>query len=283
MVLAFLALMLHAGASAGTAPPPREIAAAQAPRMRVLVRIDPRAAGNGFRIRDVVDQVREIWQPYIDLDFAGEGTGSAPATGAASPRATGDSRQGPPAYDDELTLLIIDRLQPPDDRLQGQESSGSSDESALGWIRFVAGRPESTITVSVAAARSLMSRGSWLGRRVDELPLPFQRRFVTNALSRSAAHEIGHYLLRSNAHAPDGLMRQRMTVPEIMEERLTFFRLRTSEVGVLERRAPRALASTPLVSAELLERGRELSGDLAGVPVLNLTAPEHVDELAVLE
>jgi hypothetical protein len=37
-----------------------------------------------------------------------------------------------------------------------------------------------------------------------------------------------------------------MTVPEIMEEGLGFFRLRTSEVSVLERLAPHALASTAM-------------------------------------
>jgi hypothetical protein len=234
MVLAFLALILHAGTSAGTALPPREIPAAPAPRLRVLVRIDPREAGKGFTLPDVVDQVREIWRPYIDIDFADVGTGIA---------LTASGLRG---YDDELTLLIIDRLQVQDDRLAAQESSGSSNEPALGWTRFVAGRPESTITVSVAAARSLMSRGRWLGRPIDDLPLPLQRRFLTRALSRSAAHEIGHYLLRSSAHAPDGLMRPRMTVPEIMEEGLRFFRLRTSEVSVLERRAPHTQPSTPM-------------------------------------
>jgi hypothetical protein len=234
MVLAFLALILHAGTSAGTAAPPREIAAAPAPRLRVLVRIDPRGAGKGFKLPDVVDQVREIWRPYIDIDFADVGTGIA---------LTASGLRG---YDDELTLLIIDRLQGQDDRLAAQESSGSSNEAALGWTRFVAGRPESTITVSVAAVRSLMSRGRWLGRQIDELPLPLQRQFVTHALSRSAAHEIGHYLLRSSAHAPDGLMRARMTAPEIMEDDLSVFRLRTIEVGVLERRAPHALPSTAM-------------------------------------
>jgi hypothetical protein len=91
-----------------------------------------------------------------------------------------------------------------------------------------------------------MSRGRWLGRRIEDLPLPLQRKFVTHALSRSAAHEIGHYLLRSSAHAPDGLMRPRMTVPEIMEEGLSCFRLRTGEVSVLERRAPHTQPSTPM-------------------------------------
>jgi hypothetical protein len=224
MVLAFLALVLHIGSSwpvasvmtitsavATTSPPETTTA----PRLRVLVRIDARGAGQGIRIPDVLDQVRGIWRPYIDIDFADGRTVNAPG------------------YDDELTLVITDRPQVP----------GSADDVALGWTRFVAGRPESAITVSVAAARTLMSRGRWLGRPIDELQPTLQRQFVTHALGRSAAHEIGHYLLRSTAHAPDGLMRQRMTVPEIMDGSLSVFRLGTSAMCALERRAPTALAS----------------------------------------
>jgi hypothetical protein len=242
MVLPFLALILHAATSQGAALAPREIAPAPAPRLRVLIRIDPRGASKGFRIPEVVDQIREIWRPYIDIDFADAGTGNGLTARSESPAAR-DAGHGLPGYDDELTLLIIDRL-------QAQTSSGSSSEAPLGWTRFVAGRPENTVTVSLAAATSLMSSGRWLGRRIDELPPPLQRQFVTHALSRSAAHEIGHYLLRSSAHAPDGLMRQRMTVPEIMEEGLIFLRLRPSEVSVLESRVPHALAATVMTAED---------------------------------
>ena len=123
MVLAFLALILHAGTSAGTPLPSREIAAAPAPRLRVLVRIDPRGAGKSFRLPDVVDQVREIWRPYIDIDFADVGTGIA---------LTASGMRG---YDDELTLLIIDRL-PVQNDLPAQGSSGSSNEAALDALVF---------------------------------------------------------------------------------------------------------------------------------------------------
>jgi hypothetical protein len=216
MVLAFLLSALSA------------LSAAPAPRLRVLVRIDPGGASQGVRIPEVVDQVREIWRPYIDIEFA-------------------DAEAPPhdlPGYDDELRLLITDR----------SRASGSADEAALGWIQFVAGRPEATITVSAAAARALMSRGRWLGHPIDELPLPFQRQFVTRALSRGAAHEIGHYLLRSSTHAPYGLMRERMTVPEILDRGPAAVRLRTSEVSVLERRALHPPASASM-SAEDAMRG----------------------------
>jgi hypothetical protein len=241
MVLAFL-LSAAVLSSPATEPSPGENAAAPAPRLRVLVRIDPGGASKGFRIPDVVDQIREIWRPYIDIEFAA-GEASSASLGAA-PGLSHDL----PGYDDELRLLITDRLR----------AQGSADEATLGWIQFVAGRPEATITVSVAAARALMSRGSWLGRPIDELPLRFQRQFVTHALGRGAAHEIGHYLLRSPTHAPYGLMRQRMTVPDIMDQGLALFRLRTSEASMLERRALRAPASASMSAED--ERAPEGTG-----------------------
>jgi hypothetical protein len=239
MVLASLALILQ-GVSWPVAPvapaasrtpaaaalsPSGTAAPVPAERLRILVSLDLLGASKGFRIPDVVDQVREIWRPYIDIDFAEAGHGSVPR------------------YDDRLSLVITDRVQ----------ARGSSNEAALGWIEFTAGRPENTITVSVAAARALMNRGRWLGRPFDELPLPYRQRFVTHALSRSAAHEIGHYLLRSSMHAPDGLMRERMTVDEIMDESLGLFQLGTSEVTLLERR--RLRASTAEDAATHVEQG----------------------------
>jgi hypothetical protein len=239
MVLAFLLSVLSAATalspSDNAAPPP-------APRLRVLVRIDPGGASRDLRIPDVVDQVREIWRPYIDIEFA---DAAAPSVGSdAAP----DLPDGLPRYDDELRLLITDRL----------GGSGSADEAKLGWTQFVAGRPGTTITVSVAAARALMSRGRWLGHPIDELPLPLQRQFLTHALSRGAAHEIGHYLLRSRTHAPYGLMRQRMTVPEIMDQGLAGFRLRLSEVSALERRALHPPASASMSAED--ERAPEGTG-----------------------
>jgi hypothetical protein len=235
MVLAFLLSAL----SAAAVLLPGENTAAPAPRLRVLVRVDPGGASQGVRIPEVVDQVREIWRPYVDIEFA-DAEAPRAGLGAVPP----DPPHDLPGYDDELRLLITDRTR----------ASGSADEAALGWIQFVEGRPEATITVSAAAARALMSRGTWLGHRIDELPLPFQQQFVTRALSRGAAHEIGHYLLRSSTHAPYGLMRQRMTVPEILDRGLAALRLRTSEVSVLERRALHAPASASM-SAEDAMRG----------------------------
>ena len=68
---------------------------------------------------------------------------------------------------------------------------------------------------------------------------------MTRTLSRSAAHEIGHYLLRSGAHAPRGLMRERMTVEEIMDDAPALYRLLPGEIASLHQRRAGALADAP--------------------------------------
>ncbi len=185
--------------------------------MRLLVRIDSPAAITGLRIADLMENVRTIWRPYAEIDFGGIG-----AEAAAS-------------YDDELRLLITERPQRP----------GPAAGAVLGWIEFLDGRPRNTITVSIAAARTLMNQGKWLGRPIDTLPPALRQRFVTRALSRSAAHEIGHYLLRSSAHAVRGLMRERMTVEEIMDDAPALNRLLPGEIAALDQRLAGALAEAP--------------------------------------
>jgi hypothetical protein len=80
----------------------------------------------------------------------------------------------------------------------------SAPNEPLGWIRFLTPRdPEPIIHLSRAAALRLLASTSRLQR------LPQQRRelLLGRMLGRALAHQIGHYLLRSNMHTPSGLMR----------------------------------------------------------------------------
>jgi len=183
--------------------------------VRLLVRIDSHPAIDDVAIADLIANVREIWRPYVEIEFAEAG---AEATAV---------------YDDELRLIVADRL------------PRASSATVLGSIEFVDGRPRNTVTVSVAAARSMMAGGKWLGRPIDAMPRALQQRFVTRALSRSAAHEIGHYLLRSRAHAARGLMRERMTVAEIMDDAPALCRLLPGEIGRLDQRLASVLIEAP--------------------------------------
>ena len=226
IALAILAIVVQASASGLSAAPTatrlpvtipsRSDASTTGGRhLRVVVRTDSHAEIKGVRIAELIENIRKIWRPYADIDFAE--TGSVAAAG----------------YDDELRLVITDRA----------PSRGST--TVLGWIEFFDGRPRNTITVSVAAARALMSHGKWLDRAIDASPPSLQQRFLTRALSRSAAHEIGHYLLRSSAHSARGLMRERMSVADIMDDMPALYRLLPSEIALLDQRLAGALAEAP--------------------------------------
>ena len=207
MVPAVLGFMLVSAVSTPTIDAVTSESSVSVRRLRVIVRLDADSATKGIEMTHVFDEVRAIWKPYADVDFAG----------AADPRVSGS--------DADLRLVITDRMGP-----------GSSDGSALAWITFVApGRPANTMTASVAAVRILMGE-RWRERRIVELPVRFQRQFVVHGLSRSIAHEIGHYLLRSTAHASRGLMRPQLTVSDIMENALDLFRLEPAEIDQLKRR-----------------------------------------------
>jgi hypothetical protein len=107
------------------------------------------------------------------------------------------------AASDLAVVAIVDRPKP----------RSSLDAASLGWIDFRApGKPSNTVTVSTAVITRLLADGRWGGRPIRDFPPNFRARFVKQALARGVAHELGHYLLRSSAHASHGLMRPRLTV-----------------------------------------------------------------------
>ena len=104
MVAPFLiAIVAHAGAMS-PAPMTRrspvrvfsrsETSATGGRRLRLLVRIDSRAAITSIRVTDLIEHVRQIWRPYAEIDFAEIGAAAAAI------------------HDDELRLLITDEIAP---------------------------------------------------------------------------------------------------------------------------------------------------------------------------
>ena len=74
-------------------------------------------------------------------------------------------------------------------------------------ILFVAGRPTTQIAVHAGyVARRLATIRVGDERLVDR-PRIVRDRVLGRVLGRAVAHELGHYLLGSSAHAADGLMR----------------------------------------------------------------------------
>jgi hypothetical protein len=142
--------------------------------------------------RAIERELQRIWAPHLRVSMAWPGALVAPA------------------FDERLELVVTNRLPP----------SGSPD--ALGWVDFLAPeRPARTITISLAAARRLAAQARW---PVNSWPAPraLHDRFIARTLARSIAHELGHFLLRSSAHGPRGLMRARFTASDMFESEESF-------------------------------------------------------------
>lgn len=96
---------------------------------------------------------------------------------------------------------------------------------------------------STAIAMASISGALRIVQERPELPLidlPAMRQYKLGiVLGRAVAHEIGHYLLQSNAHAPQGLMRASIDAREFADLRTGAFRVdRESQAHI----AARALA-----------------------------------------
>ena len=87
---------------------------------------------------------------------------------------------------------------------------------------------------SISAALRIVEEGQGL-RLVD---LPAMRQYKLGVvLGRAVAHEIGHYLLDTNTHAPYGLMRASIDAREFADLRTGTFRLDREAVAHLAARA----------------------------------------------
>jgi hypothetical protein len=196
------AALLAIASAAAPADPPR-----LRPELLIVVRQETRPPITPEMFRRIAAEAQAIWRPYVDIAFQ-----------------LADSLE-PRRGDETLDLVLSDR------QSNGRTTPG------LGWIDFVDGEPSRTITVSIGAARELVAVSRWAGRFLSAWPPTLRDTFLTRAIGRGVAHELGHYLLRSKAHSPGGLMRARFTVDEIMERGLSRYRLRPADEALLDQRA----------------------------------------------
>lgn len=111
------------------------------------------------------------------------------------------------------------------------ESSGSA---ALGWIEFRRPcRPEPRIRLSVPGAMRIMSATRSPGPPMIRRLSYGQRQLLSRILGRALAHEVGHYLLRSAAHAPSGLMRASYPTYDLIGGSTDPFRLDDDQVAIV--------------------------------------------------
>jgi len=198
MVVALGVLLV---AAAVAAPLPADVSR---PRLHLQIEMDGDIALDAADLRVIAVEVQSIWAPIIEV---------AVTVGPASALVAVDS----------VSLVITNRV------LDTAENTG------LGWIEFVNGEPQPAITVSMAAARRLMERGQWRGVQFSDLPPRASRLFLQRAIARAAAHEVGHYVLRSRNHSRRGLMRAVFTVDQIMDGRQSVTRLEPEQAAKLRK------------------------------------------------
>ena len=132
----------------------------------------------------------------------------------------------PPPAINSLRVLAVHR--PP---------SGSADTFVLGEL--VRGAAHAVAMVSLGEARGITERLAPMEPRDRE------EQRLGMILGRAAAHEIGHYLLRTSTHAREGLMRPRITDREFADPRAGGFDLDASARAWLHARAEGGLDTTP--------------------------------------
>jgi hypothetical protein len=97
---------------------------------------------------------------------------------------------------------------------------------ALGAVVFDRdAQPRSVITVFMDAVLILVERARVFGTAERAWPPLLRQRVIGRMLGRVIAHEVGHYLFRSEQHTRDGLMRARFRSDDLAAESRTGFAL----------------------------------------------------------
>ena len=191
-----LALLVAASASLTPRVPER-------PAIELVVDVDRGVTLTRADLTAVSRELTAIWSPLVDLHVILPGEVTRPGTADVG-RMT-------------VTARTLDR----------QDSGG------LGWIDFIDAVPQPAITVSTTALAGLIASGTWDHRSIAGLPPHAARLALRHGLARAAAHELGHYLLRSTAHARTGLMRARFSVDDLLDARARATRLEAEQIARL--------------------------------------------------
>jgi hypothetical protein len=119
-------------------------------------------------------------------------------------------------------------------RVVFEQSSRTSDEPArLAWIPFVDGTvPRDVVYAAPVRALQVMNQR----RRLLGKPRLLQEVILGQAIGRSVAHEIGHFLTASTAHSEAGLMRASFSEAELAAPGVAAFALTIEDVRRLRER-----------------------------------------------
>jgi hypothetical protein len=105
---------------------------------------------------------------------------------------------------------------------------------AVAWIPFAAGVPMPYVRVSKPHVMGLLRTRSWFDSRpLTSLTEDLQIQALGRIIGRAVAHEIGHFLLASQTHASNGLMRAALDPERMVNPGTEFFKLQASDVRAL--------------------------------------------------
>jgi hypothetical protein len=90
-------------------------------------------------------------------------------------------------------------------------------DDALGEVRFRDGKAAGLITIYFDALMRLVQHATLAGATESQWPALLRERIVGRALGRVLAHEIGHIVLQSGRHTPNGLMRASYPGADLIE------------------------------------------------------------------
>lgn len=152
-----------------------------------------------------------------------------------APRTATASADAGPFLPNTLHLVIGD-----------ERGNGREWRRPLGWIVFDAlDVPQQEIYLSRANAETMMLEARGVVGTVAEMPAAQRNALMARAMGRALAHEIGHYLLASKAHAEHGLMKAILTAAELFMPDSRALRIEPAQrLAVIAR-----LAGQPLVAS----------------------------------
>jgi hypothetical protein len=177
------------------------------PPTRICVAVTTDVQSGIYHTETFEEEVTRIWMPYgVEIDGL-----SGPCRAA---------RVGP-----AIQVRLRERLSPARPR--------TMPANALGSINFIGGRPAPTIDLWIdEAARMLGGTASYLTATSAD---PRFRVQLARLLGRSLAHELGHYLLGTQQHSAEGLMRAHYIQGDAIKSDPSMFSLDASQIDALHR------------------------------------------------
>jgi len=114
------------------------------------------------------------------------------------------------------------------------KSKSMSGAPAVAWIPFAEGVPLPYVRVSKPNATALLNTRSWFDARpLSSATEDLQNQAMGRIIGRAVAHEIGHFLLAAQTHAPNGLMRAALDPERLVNPGTEHFKLQPSDVRAL--------------------------------------------------